>query len=126
MRFTYKILFLITALSIIFYACSKDDDVKDPPFAVFTVDPEEGIVGTEFLFDASGSYNTNEDCSSLSYKWDFEGDGTWDTEYTTDPTEKHVYQKKGEYEPKLEIRDCHGWTNLYRKIVMVLDTASIN
>ena len=44
--------------------------------AVLDVTPGEGTVITGFTFDAGASTGGNHD---LEFRWDWEGDGTWDT-----------------------------------------------
>lgn len=45
--------------------------------------PYEANEGSEITFDASGSRDPDED--ELQYRWDFENDGIWDTDYSSDP-----------------------------------------
>ncbi len=124
MKTLFRSILLFAIPALIFLSCNKDEEPQ-PPFASFTINPEEGLVGTEFTFNASGSYNSSGDCSSLQYKWDWEGDGNWDTEYSDDKTEKHTFSDAGDYKPTLEIKDCSGWTNFVVKDLTVhADTTS--
>ena len=124
MKISHKLFVILALFAIVFQSCKKDEE-EQPPFAKFTIDPLQGIVGTEFTFDATESKVTNDDCSSLLYKWDFEGDGNWDTDYSNEKIEKHTYQKAGEYKPKLEIRECNGWTSFYLQTLEVLADTTI-
>lgn len=41
----------------------------------------------------------------LEYRWDFEGDGAFDTTYSTLPQIEHTYDRYGAYSPTVEVRD---------------------
>jgi hypothetical protein len=51
--------------------------------------PYAGSEGTPIIFDASGA--TDSDGDTLQYRWDFDDDGAWDTEYSDDPTAQHTW-----------------------------------
>lgn len=59
--------------------------------------------GTSIVLD--GRYSTDADSDTLYYRWDFEGDGKWNTEWSTNPTV--TIGCPGEYEGKvyLEVSD---------------------
>jgi PKD repeat protein len=51
--------------------------------------PYSGIEGTAVTFDASGSSDLDGDI--LQYRWDFDSDGTWDTDFSTESTVSHTW-----------------------------------
>src|SRR5262245_29215191 len=59
--------------------------------AAFTVRPRIGTVSTDFLFDATGSSAPQDPLSALEVRWDWDGDGTWDTDYSTEKITTHRY-----------------------------------
>ncbi|MGA1792693.1 MAG: PKD domain-containing protein [Thermoplasmatota archaeon] len=68
---------------------------------------DEGItveVGESFVISANGSYDNDND--TLSYRWDFDGDGIFDSS-RFDPSWK--YNVEGEYEVLLQVSDGFAW-----------------
>ncbi len=61
---------------------------NEPPVADAN-GPYETTEGSEITFDASASTDQDED--ELQYRWDFENDGTWDTDWSSDPTATHTW-----------------------------------
>jgi glutamine cyclotransferase len=53
------------------------------------VAPAAGTVITDFAFDASGS---NVGARALEYRWDWENDGVWDTDWSTDAMATHRFE----------------------------------
>jgi len=78
------------------------------PVPSFTVSPDSGGTATVFEFDASGCSDKEDDVSDLQVRWDWENDGTWDTDFTTTKTTTHQYYSKGIYTVKLQVRDTSG------------------
>ncbi len=89
------------------------------PLAFFTVTPVDGTISTNFLFDASGSSDPEDDISLLMVRWDFENDGIWDTEYRTIKTINHIFPIAGNYTVVMEVKDSDGFSNSFFREVRV-------
>ncbi len=83
-----------------------------PPVADFTIDPPQGVVGTEFFFDPGNSHDTEDAVAWLLTRFDFDGDGTWDTSWDnpTNAPPHHTYSASGTYHVKLEVKDTGNLT----------------
>ncbi len=75
------------------------------PKPKFSVTPETGHFMTEFLFDAILTVDDEDSMSTLKFKWDFENDGTWDTQYLMEPIITHTFNKTGDFTVNLEVMD---------------------
>src|SRR3989344_1323868 len=73
--------------------------------AAFTVSPTGGSVQTQFYFDASASISGR---GGLMYRWDFEGDGNFDTPWQNEAKASHIYSYDGEKSVILQIKDKNG------------------
>ena len=71
--------------------------------------PYYGIAGTVITFNASGSYDPEN--STIEYRWDFDGDGTWDTEWLSTHYTEYTYQVAGNYTVILEVKDALNATS---------------
>jgi hypothetical protein len=78
------------------------------PTASFTFTPSPGRAGESVHFDGTGSGDS--DGSIASYRWDFENDGTFDTEPDPSPMVSHVYPTPGQKTAKLLVTDDKGGT----------------
>ncbi len=65
--------------------------------------PYEGYGGLPINFDASSSTDPNGD--PLQYRWDFNSDGVWDTDWLTTSTVNHIWNDDYEGIVKLEVSD---------------------
>jgi len=92
------------------------------PVASFTATPGIADAGDEFSVDASGCSDAEDSVGDLQVRWDWDGDGTWDTSYSTDKTETHTYLIPGNYTIRMEVTDTGGLTNVTSEDVEVWGT----
>lgn len=81
------------------------------PTAVFTVSPQSGPVGTTFSFDASGVNDPLENSDQLKVRWDFDGSGTWETNYSTTKITTHQYNTEGTYDVTMQVMNSKSLTD---------------
>lgn len=79
--------------------------LDQPPVAALTATPTSGAAPLAVTLDASGSSDPDGG-RVVSYRWDFEGDGTVDA-VTTTPTVAHSYAP-GTYHPTVVVVDDGG------------------
>ena len=91
-----------------------------PPRASFTISLTSGTTSTIFEFDASDSWD-DQDSTLLDFRWDWEDDDIWDTEYTSIHTATHQYSEEGKKTIRLEAKDSGGLTNSITQQVIVND-----
>lgn len=115
--------FIVFILAIGLHSCKKPEETKSP-IAAFTMSPGTGPFTTTFLFDASNSYDENESSASLQVRWDFDGNGIFDTEFTTAKTAEHKYTEPDNYNVGLEVMNSEGWSG-YEEIVLVVYADSL-
>ncbi|MEM4265399.1 MAG: Ig-like domain-containing protein [Thermoplasmata archaeon] len=90
-----------------------------PPDAAFTVTPPYGTTSTVFSFDPSGSSDAEDPYDLLQGRWDWNGDGTWDTAWGPLGIVTHSYPADGIYDVSLQVRDTGGLTNKETHSVIV-------
>ncbi|MCX6226259.1 MAG: PKD domain-containing protein [Bacteroidia bacterium] len=89
------------------------------PIASFTVTPESGRISDFFIFNAYGCYDAEDNIDQLKIRWDFDGDSVWDTNWSTNKIEIHIFKEEGNYKAKLEVLDTQGLTGSTTKIISV-------
>jgi photosystem II stability/assembly factor-like uncharacterized protein len=93
--------------------------VNTPPTAVFTISATTGTIDTTFYVDASECSDAQDSTDILEVRWDWENDGTWDTQYSTTKIASHQYSTDGTYTIKLEVKDSRGSTDTATNTVQV-------
>jgi len=68
-------------------------------------------------FDASDSYDP--DGNIVGYRWDFNCDGEWDTNWLSEPTIRHSFCTAGNHLVRLEVRDDDPIPNTDDEIISV-------
>lgn len=108
-------------LAIIFCGCGQEDNVSSggssSPVASFTVLPLTGQPDTVFAFDASTSSSRAE--RDLLFRWDWEEDGVWDTDFSAETSASHVYGSLGYKSIKLEAKDTIGLSRTTKQEVFI-------
>ncbi len=94
------------------------------PYASFTVEDDEATPGIEFEFDAGASSDDQYKSTYLEVRWDWEGDGEWDTSFSTDKTEEYYYDSSGTYDVILQVKDPEGQTDEASIPVTVLSNST--
>lgn len=99
-------IFLVSILGLlIFNYCTKENT---PPVAVITVNPLIGYSNVLYVFDASESYDNEDVKSTLMYRWDWNNDGVWDTEYTIEEKDNQYFSGNGYFTITMEVIDRFG------------------
>ena len=89
------------------------------PRAAFGVSTQTGNLNTHFRFDGWFCRDLETAPSDMFYRWDFDGDGRFDTEPTHDIVTLHTYTQPGTYHPFLELTDAFGGTDTCSTTVWV-------
>jgi outer membrane protein assembly factor BamB len=78
---------------------------NDPPVANLTISQDRPLTGRQVSFDASAS--SDPDGSIVSYEWDFEGDGNWDSAGSS-PMAVHSYSTQLGCFASVRVTDSRG------------------
>src|SRR3972149_840294 len=97
------------------------------PSASFDVAPSSGGPHRFFEVDASASTDPEDSAADLQVRWDWGEDdrGDWDTDFTTDKTDRHQYLAVGGYTIRMEVRDLGGLTDQTTRAVSVKNTSPL-
>ncbi len=95
-----------------------------PPAASFLLFPATGNTTTTFTADASPSWDIEDPPSLLEFRWDWEGDGVWDTPWSASRVAQRRYSAPGDYTIRMEVRDTEGLMNATVKGVTVVSAPS--
>ena len=121
--------FLVLALTtvILNISCKINPTIskQSAPIAKFTINPTSGTTTTSFVFDASGSSDNEDATSVLQVRWDWDNDGTYNTNYTITKTANHQYSSYGTYTVKLEVKDSEGLTNTATETININQQSTV-
>ncbi|TMI29000.1 PKD domain-containing protein, partial [Candidatus Bathyarchaeota archaeon] len=90
-----------------------------PPAAEFSVTPAAARPGDSFSFDASASTDPVGPDSELRYRWDWESDGVFDTDWADASSATHEYDTAGTYTVTLQVQNFRGAIDERRHTVLV-------
>lgn len=89
--------------------------------ALLEVSPQEGTMLTDFAFDASGSTTSSPGAGNLEYRWDFYNDGSWDTQWSSEPTITRRFDTGDSPQTKVEVRDGDGLADAMAQVELNLN-----
>jgi hypothetical protein len=116
---SYCLIALLSAITFSLITGCSEKDTNSPPVADFNISPNEGSILTIFEFDASGCSDEEDITSTLQVRWDWEGDGIFDTDYSTNKILYHQYFQTGMYDVILEVKDSEEISTSIKKSVEV-------
>src|SRR5437667_222514 len=82
---------------------------NSPPSVDFTWTPNSGNNTTVFAFTAQAS-DDHDSASSIQVRWDWTGDGVWDTGWSTTKTATHPFGTAGKNAAVVQAQDSGGLT----------------
>ena len=86
-------------------------DNQTAPTAIVTASKYFAGVGEEILFDASTSVDVAQRTGQLEYRWDWTGDGDYDTDWSSISSANHSFSDTGEFSVCVQVRDQAGLQN---------------
>ncbi len=118
-----RLIALIPGILILIFlsSCKEKVPVNTAPIAVFTAGSNTGTIETLFTFDASGCSDLEDPTEDLMVRWDWENNGFWDTEFSTQKIIKKGFGKTGFYKVTIEVMDTDGLSSKYSEIINVED-----
>jgi Sulfatase-modifying factor enzyme 1/PKD domain/Fn3 associated/Chitobiase/beta-hexosaminidase C-terminal domain len=90
-----------------------------PPIPQFRVTSDSLVAGKTVVFDANESIDKETPFDKLQFRWDFDGDGNYDTEKGSLSKVTHVYPKAGNYSVTLEITDWNKRIATISRVVAI-------
>ena len=107
--------------------CSDDDPASVPsgtaPHAVLRLGSFGSWAGDAVFADAGESRDAESPASDLAFRWDWEGDGTWDTPYQSRGSADHVFWTPGIAAVRVEVIDPEGNTARASRVLMVAEAS---
>jgi uncharacterized protein (TIGR02145 family) len=81
------------------------------PIARIAINSHVAYSGRIITVDASSSTDPDGDSFSLQVRWDFDDDGTWDTDYSYEQQLNWSFQGSGYHRIKLQVKDLDDLTS---------------
>jgi len=104
-------------LIILTLAC---DRITQSPVAMLELYPTHGDSLTLFELNANKSFDDVTLFSALEFRWDFNGDGIWDTELARRAMLLRTFPDPGTYEVTIEVRDEDGLSDTTAETLIVI------
>ncbi len=89
------------------------------PRADFEWIPAQVNVETPIDFSARSSYDLEDSIFHLYFRWDWESDGNFKTNFSNEPKAKYRFASPGEKQVTLEVKDRHGNIGTVSKTILI-------
>jgi len=89
------------------------------PYASLGASPMIAAVDEPVIFDASASFDDITPMDGLRFRWDFDADGLWDSDYGQSPIMEMRFPYSGGFEVAVEVIDGAGQTDAAKQGVYV-------
>lgn len=99
----------ISIFILLIFGCEKE---SNPPVALLEIYPTTGDSTTLFEINSSESFDDNSLDPSLEFRWDFDNNGIWDTEFEKNPVTLQYFAIPSTYHIKVQVRDQDGLTSI--------------
>ena len=87
------------------------------PRAAFYINTSDD--SSNISVDASSLWDYEDEPTDLMVRWDWDGDGEWDTEWSTDKTSSWTYAKNGNYTVRIEVLNSLGYSTIAERYFVV-------
>jgi hypothetical protein len=104
-----RLLLISVMMGLILISCKKESN--SPPLAAITFFPMVADTSSLVRFDGSASTDKESYGEMLQFRWDFNGDGIWDTEFKREAIAIWQFSQVGTYQTIMEVRDEGGLTS---------------
>jgi len=95
-------------------------DVNSSPMAAFTWNPSTPTTISPIMLDASSSQDDQPALVPLMYRWDFDGDGMFDSGFSTNALAETSFSIGGTYPVVLQVKDQFGALGSVTNAITVL------
>lgn len=110
---------IIIIISILIFLCFACDKISNPPIAVLQVYPPKGDSTTLFEINAEGSYDDVSLKPTLEFRWDFDDNGIWDTDFESNAVIVRYFPIPSTYQIAVQVRDQDGLISLATDSIVV-------
>ncbi|MBI5412596.1 PKD domain-containing protein [Candidatus Peregrinibacteria bacterium] len=93
------------------------------PVAAFDWSVPQSNHPNRVQLNATNSYDLDEG-DTLTYSWDFNGDGVYEVIDSAEPTTQFEYKKTGEFKAKLQVKDEFGGMGISQKTIPIASILS--
>jgi uncharacterized protein (TIGR02145 family) len=112
-------LYLMSLLTSCFLLCGCQEMDIIPPSPQISFYPKQGDTSIFFCFDGSSSTDNMSEIWQLQFRWDFNSDGIWDTEWSRETKAVNKFSKFGKDSVHLQVKDNAGLVGIISCMVRI-------